>query len=1448
MHIALRSGSGGTASVRRTGTRALIWVAFTVLAGLAWYVSSHAAPPPVSDDFARRVDVFLAAPPAEFHGLGSPDRHVRPANPPLTPVARNGDFVLAVGVDGHTWVVATDHTEDEDLDQAIDPSHWLPAWRWDDHTPIKTDLGFFDGVQKAIAAFCLVLFVIAAKIWQIITTLFWAATSSDLLTSAARRIDDAYYTLTDRVRESGLVIIVFAAALIVAARYALKSDLAKIFALILTFVVPIAAMYTFANTASGASRPKGNADDYQPAVGSPSWLAIEGNNLLNDIGGRISYGFGVINDRISSSGLWGNADTGANCQTYTQALVRRYQEATGQAQDLNAARRDSMITLSEIWTRSYLAMWSQAQFGNGAYASRIACHDVEMNAKVPVSERVSLLQEAGYRISDNSDHQREFAERRDGEDESQLFGFAACSPDDSGKWQIDLAWAAMGKAYEYSDGEAVACRNWAENGVARSNGGTRFEWSDKDALNAPLEDHLDHDFCTSGLPGSRGPDGADLVDRSYADVVSANWNAWIEDWVPFTGEGDTQNQLEKLARLGLSGPVAVARSTWDAAWGFITNSNGARETNVCVASPELKEQMRSVRDTVLAYWGHNTAEKMAAGVLVLVTAVIYAWALGGLAVGTLIAQVGLIVMLILLPATLLMLAMPSQTAKRNPIGVRLLRTTAGFLAAKLLLLIVMVLLLQIIQTIELLLDNPSSYWQMIIPLVALFVVRKLLKVAGLGNLTSLSGAVGMATSAALGIGGGTGGQLFSRKTANRTSETFGRAGLGARQLRRRALRGVDATAWGRLARRRGAAAGPVPSRAHGRARRYAELLDRMQQAPKGSLRERLANSRLGRRISDRRYDDEGNLIGFSGFGWRGRHDAASARAVRERGMAYTRDRMQMTSEERARADLHQAALEAASRAQATHAGQRAYLHDTPNGPVVNADPTGGRPLYGYVDPATGQTLGMNELGEPTRDGRPVSLAEVRAITDYGEWVTRPEVLANTLTTASTFFGVKRDALVLDPATGTVMPRVSAVVDKDASPAQQAAFLASGAAFLPAHYAARIQAYPDHVQAEAMRQIAKHAGTLTDEGVFADVGAAVGIDPGTERWREEIARFNAGQPSAFDAIRPQLSDETFQQIFTDCDALEVERSRQLAAEAIDFSVRAQREQLEDVLAAEAAVRAAMASARTHFDGLTAALAARARGFAELERIGHDLARVREEEATAAAALAQLEDTQSALRQQLLSVDADPDRVTQELAAAQARAADEQTRAADLAARRAELAARHAAHRSELEELTDRVYEHLRGVNAAQTAAGDVQAGLAAISAEARMLQERLAFVDGTRTDAAPTASEVEAAVGAAAAERRRELERQHAEMDRMLHDAVERNDVEGVRELLRRELELAQAGLARSEEVRREVLASNEALVSYVREWEAARATAQARYDTTVVASADDRFPHRPFPG
>lgn len=158
---------------------------------------------------------------------------------------------------------------------------------------------------------------------------------------------------------------------------------------------------------------------------------------------------------------------------------------------------------------------------------------------------------------------------------------------------------------------------------------------------------------------------------------------------------------------------------------------------------------------VLDYWGANSGERLVYSFIILLTAVIYLYALGAISLGALLAKFGLIVLIALLPLTLLLMAVPSSRDRggAGQLGAKMLRVTGAMVATNFVFTVFLVTLIQLITLISSLLAGLGDGLRFLGPIVAVVLFKMLARMVGLGDLTNLSGALGMTAGAALRAGG-----------------------------------------------------------------------------------------------------------------------------------------------------------------------------------------------------------------------------------------------------------------------------------------------------------------------------------------------------------------------------------------------------------------------------------------------------------------------------------------------------------------------------------------------------------------------------------------------------------------------------------------------------------------------------------------------------------------------
>lgn len=261
--------------------------------------------------------------------------------------------------------------------------------------------------------------------------------------------------------------------------------------------------------------------------------------------------------------------------------------------------------------------------------------------------------------------------------------------------------------------------------------------------------------CNSNGSSFEPANGWKQIGELSADDCKNWWRTGELDGLNFKASGILGGWFGKSASSKVADAVRDARAGADA--------------STRIAVDDAFETIRSFKG--------ETGASFISGFISILVALVYAWVLGALGIGTIIAQLAMVLLLVLLPGTLTMMAMPTKDGSRgNGPSRRMLRLTAATTFAKLLFTVILVLLMQTIALFESLLPQSLTLGGIgfaLAPLAALVVLKKLLKEAGLGDISKLSGALGMASAGALGMGGNAQGRGFFNKAAS------AKAALGA---------------------------------------------------------------------------------------------------------------------------------------------------------------------------------------------------------------------------------------------------------------------------------------------------------------------------------------------------------------------------------------------------------------------------------------------------------------------------------------------------------------------------------------------------------------------------------------------------------------------------------------------------------------------------------------------
>jgi hypothetical protein len=661
---------------------------------------------------------------------------------------------------------------------AADPTNLLPAWRWwNGAILINSNPGWNPVTSAYMEIFdftASLLLGLASLLWFILLATIKYALDLSLVFKAGATINQGFAWLTSSLTSSGVLLLVFFFAALIGFRMFLRGSSSKIFALLLIVLVPVAAMWTLADAVNrsasspqfGPPAPGASTNVLNVPTGTPAWFAQWGSQIIDQVAGSIATGFGTL----APSDISSNSGTSLSCTQYVDALYGEYNSfstsavsaspqnalsasdwthaysgASGPA--LAQASNVALVAASQIWQQAYLQDWVAAQYGSYQQGQNIYCRQLENSVGISPFEQQALTQATVSHPPVGTSVFYLPANSASYEVSATIFAFDACT------WQ---------------GGKFVPANGW--------------QWFDTSASDAQLA--CDQFFNETSPLNKQNiqPSGGGVV-SSIIHFVSAVTCPFLNsqynpaNYAPgqplsCTGiSGATTAVAGGINLLGKAlhgGNNVCSSSTSPTCDGLITylaqdNTNAALSTeydaavSAAHADAAAQNQIAQNYHAMTSYWGQNEAYAVLDGLLALLTAIAFLYSIGALALGTIIAQIGLVIMLILLPATLLLLAVPTKEGKRIRAGTTLLRTTLGFIVSKATLTVVIVLMLEMVLWLEQLIyfgTGPlTGVANALIPLAVLFLMKKLLSAIGMPNLTSLQGALSMPTAAAMALSG-----------------------------------------------------------------------------------------------------------------------------------------------------------------------------------------------------------------------------------------------------------------------------------------------------------------------------------------------------------------------------------------------------------------------------------------------------------------------------------------------------------------------------------------------------------------------------------------------------------------------------------------------------------------------------------------------------------------------
>ncbi len=588
-----------------------------------------------------------------------------------------------------------------------DPVELLPAWRWRSALNISVRGGgggmdFGAAASQMSTMVASIGFAVASVLWTITLMLVKLSTTSDYLTLVGNRVNQGFASLS-----GGLMLIIgilWFFVLFRAGKHALKGDPVSALRGVVTFVLPIAFLVTFHANAAESTKSLNNTElateqSEKLSVYTPVGLAQRVTTTMGTAAEGFGSGFELFGGASKNVLNFDQGDPGLSCDDYIAGLYDQYNKFNKKVGGVSGS--SALEQVSKFWVVTAYVPWMDAQFGDSSLRNTVACQQLEEGTSF--EERKALMLEASgfpqsppMRSTLESDSDAKTAvEKNEGHSATGIytamtwdrrFAFAACKWSADAGWKVDWRWVAVGKP---SIGEMDGMSNEEMQTAYNSKTNTASDW------------------CKTWW------------EKGYSE-----------------GKGDAAVS----PTLASGKKMDVGMGEMDPG-GSTTDGTSAHDVN-------SREANRFVND----YYGRGGMTRMSLGILAAVTAGVYLFVLGGVAFGGMLAQFGLILLLIFLPVTLVGLAAGAG------FGSKMLKLTIMMCGSKVIFTLLLAVMVQLTMLGIVLFNSmgagvgasgrytgaslAGSVSSAIVPLLVLFMINKGLSSAGLGKLTSLTGAVG----------------------------------------------------------------------------------------------------------------------------------------------------------------------------------------------------------------------------------------------------------------------------------------------------------------------------------------------------------------------------------------------------------------------------------------------------------------------------------------------------------------------------------------------------------------------------------------------------------------------------------------------------------------------------------------------------------------------------------
>lgn len=653
-----------------------------------------------------------------------------------------------------------------------DAVNLLPAYRWDDVTLSAIGESGFNPVQNvsnsAASSIASLLYAFQALLWGWLVELLGFAFDTSWLaeSSVAANINAAFLTVSSVVIGSGLIFLPLILAAFAAARAAMQGRTQDIGRVLVTALIPLGTLWMFHDQ---ALRVEDNVEAVKEKAG-PVGFAAKTTDRIQEAAGLFGSGFGAMNGMGGMDEPSALAERSPSCGAYMETLYSSYAALT--SSDGSNSGAAMLPRVSSLWERTFLDGWRKAQYGDTPGSWSIYCHHLEASTAISRAEQVTLGVMSGYPSIDSDDIQ-DILKRSDVHDDG--VDGASSSSGIFAPGAMELNKDGLPKSFGSEDSEAAGYFN--DRGLRRdpysasSRDDNSKDWQASLLMWSACRTSGDGDKTMWATEGWRFSGG---VDGHHCEVW---WNTGLNPGEGGRGPLDTPDSPDRAPNPGDKKLVFDGKPTEGSVAGSASDFD-SEGTLVLDYDASIDDDVNDVRQLVFSMRGGNVGDRFWYGMISLITTLGYIYLLGGLAVGTLGAKLVLGLLIVLLPFTLTLLAMNQSGKGGSSAGKRMFRLTLSMLVASAVLSLTLTFLVFLTDTVESLLGSAGNgLLGAFVPMMAMFVLYWMLKVAGIANVFS---PLQLATAPmAMGAWGAASGGLNSRKYAAQKTQLQARNGARA---------------------------------------------------------------------------------------------------------------------------------------------------------------------------------------------------------------------------------------------------------------------------------------------------------------------------------------------------------------------------------------------------------------------------------------------------------------------------------------------------------------------------------------------------------------------------------------------------------------------------------------------------------------------------------------------